>query len=112
MCMAPRTPRCTRFESETLKHQLIASSFAPLQAITLVHRDDLVAALGYSSASDAFRTFCASVRIVPVPGRNGWYDPRLVRRRLDEAQGLSVDPEAVARPLSLVEQRRLRRGEG
>jgi hypothetical protein len=81
--------------------------------IGLVSRDELARALGYSGAHEAFRTWCAAMRITPVPGRVGWYDPRLVRRRLDEAQGLLGEPpapEAGERALSLVEQRRARRG--
>jgi hypothetical protein len=79
----------------------------------LVHVEDLAKALGYSGATSSFREWCASMRITPVPGRVGWYDPRLVRRRLDEAQGLmapSTDPAQVERPMSYVEQRRARRG--
>ena len=33
-----------------------------------------------------------AMRILPVPARVGWYDPSLMRRRLDEAQGLLVAP--------------------
>ena len=68
---------------------------------------------GYSGANNAFREFCAKHRITPVPGRAGWYDPKLIRRRLDEAQNLLAAPQETNAPtpaLSLVEQRRARRG--
>lgn len=56
--------------------------------IELVTSDDLAHRLGYSGTNAAFRDWCASMRITPVPGRRGYFDPALVRRRLDEAQGL------------------------
>ena len=79
--------------------------------IGLVHRDVLAKVMGYSGPNDAFRSWSTTMRITPVPGRLGWYDPRLVRRRLDEAQGLLGEPVGAGeRPVSLVEQRRARRG--
>lgn len=78
----------------------------------LMTADELAHEMGYTSANDAFRRWCSQLRITPVPGRRGVYDPVLVRRRLDEAQGLvSVENgaggEAALTPL---EQRRARRG--
>lgn len=79
--------------------------------IDLIHMDDLARKLGYASANHSFREWCVSMRITPVPGRRGYYDPNLVRRRLDEAQGLLVAPAAQAeRPVSLTEARRARHG--
>lgn len=80
--------------------------------IALIHGDDLAKAMGYEGVTNAFRDWCATMRITPVPGRRGWYDRKLVRRRLDEAQGLFAAPTDPGdeRPMSLVEQRRLRRG--
>lgn len=82
-----------------------------LEAIMMVSSAELAVALGYSGPTNAFREFCAKMRILPLPGRPGWYDPRLVRRRLDEAQGL-FDRPIGAPPLSLVEERKARRGQG
>lgn len=56
--------------------------------IVLIHCDDLARDVGYASANSAFREWCARMRITPMPGRRGFYDAALVRRRLDEAQGL------------------------
>lgn len=80
-----------------------APSIADL--IGLVPAADLAKLWGYSGPNDAFRVFCTRIGVTHVPGRPGWYDPRLVRRRMDEAQGLSTETA-----LSLVEQRRARRG--
>jgi hypothetical protein len=82
-------------------------------SIGLIHVEDLACELGYDGPTNAFRAWCASLRITPVPGRKGWYDRKLVRRRLDEAQGLMIEPlpgHAASQSLSLVEQRRARRG--
>lgn len=62
--------------------------------IDLVSSQDLASCLGYSGTNAAFRDWCVLMRITPVPGRRGYFDPALVRRRLDEAQGLiSVQSE-------------------
>lgn len=78
--------------------------------ISLVHRDQLAQLLGYPGASNAFREFCIRLRITCVPGRRGWYDPQLVRKRLDEAQGLQAAHAAASEALTNVERRRARRG--
>ena len=81
--------------------------------IRLISIEQLAQALGYSGANSSCRDWLVTMRITPVPGRRGWYDPLLVRRRLDEAQGLSkseLEAESVTRPISLTEQRRARRG--
>lgn len=80
-----------------------------LSSIGLIHAEDLAREMGYEGVTNAFRSWCATMRIAPVPGRRGWYDRKLVRRRLDEAQGL-VAEATDERPMSLVEQRRARRG--
>ena len=85
----------------------------PSLSIGLIHVDDLARELGYDGPTNAFRQWCVALRIAPVPGRKGWYDRKLVRRRLDEAQGLLGEPQAgqgAPAHLSLVEQRRARRG--
>ena len=84
-------------------------------AIFLVSSDQLAKAVGYKSASPAFRHWCQLLNITPVPGRKNTYDPALVRQRLDEAQGLAgcrpPSPETFTYPgpLSPFEQRRLRK---
>jgi hypothetical protein len=82
--------------------------------IRLIPLEELAQDLGYSGSHSSCRDWLALMRITPVPGRKGWYDPVLVRRRLDEAQGLApsrVEGTSIEGPeLSLTEQRRLRRG--
>ena len=85
-----------------------AHTFADM--IGLIPGAELAEAWGYSGTNNAFRDFCAKHRITPVPGRPGWYDPHLVRRRLNEAQGLNDTAADTGRQLNLVEQRRQRRG--
>lgn len=57
-------------------------------AIQLVSSEDLANALGFSSANDSFRGFCRAHSITPVRRNPHFFDPKLVRLRLDEAQGL------------------------
>jgi hypothetical protein len=73
---------------------------------------ELVEAMRFNGTIRSFRRWCRNIGILPVPGRNGIYDPKLVRKRLDEAQNLTSPPPDTAEtpPLSLVEQRRVRRG--
>ena len=85
----------------------VAPSFADL--IGLVHAADLAKLWGYSGPNDAFRTFCARNHIKHVPGRPGWFDPHHIRARLNAIHGTTEG--ANAQPVSLVEQRRARRGE-
>jgi len=80
--------------------------------LELVSSEELARSMGYSGANSAFRDWCASMRITPVPGRRGYYDPHLVRRRLDEAQGLHDMSSQGELSVSLVKQRRMRRGQG
>lgn len=78
-------------------------------AVRLMHSEELAAALGYSRPHGSFRAFLKAMNITPVPGRAGYYDPELVRYRLNEAQGIgnatTETPEG-----SAVEKRRRRRG--
>ena len=80
--------------------------------INLIHSEALARDVGYSSANSAFREWCARMRITPVPGRRGFYDAALVRRRLDEAQGLLTADTQLKEPntMNLIESRRARRG--
>lgn len=79
--------------------------------IRLITSDELALSLGYSGPNDAFRCWCRKMRITPVPERRGVYDTALVRRRLDEAQGLVFFEDGVAAHSaeSYVNQRRARR---
>lgn len=76
--------------------------------IGLVPAADLAGLLGFSGPNDAFRSFCAEKGIRPI--RKGWYDPHHVRARLNAVQGLAAMTQAHEPVLSLVEQRRARRG--
>lgn len=87
-----------------------ASSPSVGDLIRLVSSAALAESLGYAGPNDAFRVFCNRIGVTQVPGRRGWYDPLLVRRRLDEAQGLIGEAKAAERAPSLVEKRRARRG--
>lgn len=84
--------------------------------IGLISANDLSELWGYAGPNNAFREFCSKLSISHVPGRPGWFDPRLVRHRMNEAQGLhsavvaATTSNSATAPLSLVEQRRARRG--
>lgn len=81
----------------------------PLMLMTEV---ELIGAMRFEGKTRSFRAWCRKLGIRPVPGRTGIYDPKLVRERLDESQCLKAPPPAAVAdpPLSLVEQRRMRRG--
>jgi hypothetical protein len=78
--------------------------------IELVTGEELAQSLGYSGVNNAFRDWCSQMRITPVPGRRGFYDPKLVRARLDEAQGLVRQDMTSPTKESFVAIRRARRG--
>ena len=80
-----------------------------VQAISLVSSDDLASALGFASPNDAFRGFCRNLGITPVRRNPNFFDPKLVRLRLDQAQGLPAAVAAAANEGDLVEARRARR---
>lgn len=82
----------------------------PARDIRLIPAAELARAFGYKVASPAFRTRLAEMRIAPV--RPGWFDPALVRRRMDEAQGIGTGAPADASGVGLVAQRRARLGKG
>ena len=79
--------------------------------IELIPTPQLALMFGYSEPSTSFYDFCRRTGISPVPGRRGWYDPKLVRVRLDAAQGISEAGREVAAQPSLVAQRRARRAQ-
>lgn len=80
-----------------------------VQAISLVSSDDLASALGFASPNDAFRGFCRNLGITPVRKNPNFFDPKLVRLRLDQAQGLPATKAVGANESDLVEARRARR---
>ena len=80
-----------------------------VQTISLVSSDDLASALGFASPNDAFRGFCRNLGITPVRRNPNFFDPKLVRLRLDQAQGLPAAIVAGANEGDLVEARRARR---
>ena len=80
-----------------------------VKAISLVSSDDLASALGFASPNDAFRGFCRNLGITPVRRNPNFFDPKLVRLRLDQAQGLPAAVVAGANEGDLVEARRARR---
>lgn len=80
-----------------------------VQSILLVSSDDLAAALGFAAPNDAFRNFCRNLGITPVRRNPNYFDPKLVRIRLDQVQGLSQGQTAQEK-VSHVERRRARRG--
>ena len=79
-----------------------------LSHIQLIPTPELALLFGYNEPSASFYGFCRRTGIAPVPGRRGWYDPKLIRARLDAVQGISAaEREATTQP-SLVAQRRAR----
>jgi hypothetical protein len=79
--------------------------------IQLIPTPELALLFGYSEPSASFYDFCRRTGIAPVPGRRGWYDPKLIRARLDAVQGISAaEREATSQP-SLVAQRRAHRAQ-
>jgi hypothetical protein len=80
-----------------------------VHAVRLVSSDDLASAFGYAAPNDAFRGFCRNLGITPVRRNPNFFDIKLVRARLDQAQGLEAAEKAKTNE-SLVERRRARRG--
>lgn len=79
------------------------------QSIHLVSSDDLASAFGFAAPNDAFRGFCRTLGITPVRRNPNFYDPKLVRARLDQAQGLHGNIVESRDHTDLVEARRARR---
>jgi len=79
--------------------------------IQLIPTPELALLFGFGEPSASFYDFCRRTGIAPVPGRKGWYDPKLIRTRLDAVQGINaVERDAESRS-SLVTQRRARRAQ-
>ncbi|SMR81237.1 hypothetical protein SAMN04488030_1816 [Aliiroseovarius halocynthiae] len=79
-----------------------------LSEIRLISSRELARSLGYCEPNAAFYEFCRNMGILSVPGRRGWYDPKLVRMKLDLVQGLSAAIAGVDDECDLVEVRRAR----
>lgn len=81
-----------------------------LASISFVSSHELAVAVGYSGVCDGFRKWCHEYGITHVPGRRSHFDPKLVRMKLDQIQGLQstkpIEEGAISKPVSLVEQRR------
>ncbi len=77
--------------------------------IRLISSVDLAVALGFSAPNDAFRGFCRNLGITPVRKNPNFFDPKLVRIRLDQAQGLPAATDVNPSANDLVEARRARR---
>lgn len=86
---------------EALKNQALSN-------LCLVTGTEFARAAGFRGDIREFRDWCQSCGIQPVPGRSNYFDPKVVRHRLDELQGL-LPVERTDNPISLVEQRRARR---
>lgn len=90
-----------------MQNTLEASRQAVFMELCLISGDELAKAVGFAGANDSFRHWCKRCGIEPVPGRKSHFDPKLVRMRLDEIQGLKSNNQN-NEPVSLVEQRRAR----
>lgn len=80
-----------------------------ISEIRLVSTRELASSLGYCEPNAAFYEFCRNMGIIAVPGRRGWYDPKLVRMKLDAVQGMSPGLGSAQTESDLVEARRARR---
>lgn len=84
--------------------------------LTLLTEEELMVATRFAGSARSFRSWCRTIRISTVPGRKGLYDLKLVRARLDEVQNLVQPPASITpanleqAPISLVDERRARRG--
>ena len=78
--------------------------------LDLTPSEELATRMGYSAPTNQFRTWLKTMNTTPVPGRRGYYDPSLVRRRLDAAPDLLTATAEASD--SLVAKRRARRAQG
>lgn len=91
-----------------MQNDLKATNEQVLSTLYLITETELARAHRFRGANQEFRDWCQKCGIEPVPGRSNYYDPKAVRHRLDALQGL-LPTDKIARPVSLVEQRRARR---
>jgi hypothetical protein len=64
-----------------------------MHSIQLITAEELARELRFDGPTSAFRKFCKSAGIEPVPGRRDCYDPIAVRHKLNEIQGLGSSGE-------------------
>ncbi|MBY6115973.1 hypothetical protein KUW09_14425 [Mameliella alba] len=78
--------------------------------IALVSASELAEMFGFASPNDAFRAFCRRLGVTPIRRNPHFFDAKLVRLKLDKAQGLpSVETKNdVAQGRDLIALRRAR----
>ncbi len=91
-----------------MQNTLEKSKRQALEGLCLITGTELGRVFGFGGDTQEFRDWRENFGIAPVPGREKHFDPKLVRHRLDQLQGL-LPSEANNGPVSLVEQRRARR---
>lgn len=91
-----------------MQNTIEASKKQALDSLCLITGTELGRVLGFGGDTHEFRHWRDKCGIAPVPGREKYFDPKLVRHRLDQLQGL-LPMEKPNGPVSLVEQRRARR---
>ncbi|MCA0961757.1 hypothetical protein [Salipiger bermudensis] len=77
--------------------------------IALVSASELAQMFGFSSPNDAFRTFCRRLDVRPIRRNPNYFDAKLVRFKLDAAQGLTSVTSSISQEHDLVARRRARR---
>lgn len=81
-----------------------------LDMLSLITTAQLASAWGFARPNSSFVALRKRLNVEPIAGTRGKYDPQDVRRKMDQAQ--SSERHNIQRAsLSLVEQRKLRRGE-
>jgi hypothetical protein len=94
-----------------MQNDIEAAKQNALSSICLIPAEELAWATGHKDAKNKFKAWCQQTGIKPVPGNEKFFDPKLVRLRLDEIQGIAASVANDAAP-SLVEQRRARLAAG
>ena len=88
----PETVKQTPADQGTVRFG--ASPWA--HSIQLITAKELACELRFDGPTSAFRKFCKSAGIEPVPGRRDCYDPVAIRHKLNEIQGLGTSSESGA----------------
>ncbi|MFN3208753.1 MAG: hypothetical protein ACE369_07080 [Roseovarius sp.] len=86
-----------------MSKELITAEIALISASELAHM------FGFSSPNDAFRSFCRRLDVQPIRRNPNYFDAKLVRFKLDAAQGLTPSASNVSQEHDLVARRRARR---
>ncbi len=84
------------------------NKISALNTLILIPEAELALAVGFPRVTNKFRAWCQQCGIQEVPGRPKFFDPKLVRQRLDEVQGISQVAND-DKPMSLLQARRARR---